>query len=160
MTRKSISLVGTGILKTVFLTRAAAGFTFAIGLLCAIEARAVNVLTNPGFETTGLAGWTTFGPNNYSENTAGIAHGGVNYYKVYGSYNGAQNYTGIYQDNPAAPGAIYSADGWAYTLGSDGAFNYPHLLWPIGTRIECPVSLQSPRHMTVLPGGASLARAK
>src|SRR6266478_4869426 len=120
MTRKSISLVGTGILKTAFLTRAAAGFTFAMGLWCAIEARAVNVLTNPGFETTGLAGWTTFRPNNYSESTAGIAHGGVNYYKVYGSYNGAQNYTGIYQDNPAAPGAIYSADGWAYTLGSDG----------------------------------------
>ena len=120
MTRKSISLVGTGISKAAFLARAAAGSAFAIGLLCAIEARAANVLTNPGFETTGLAGWTTFGPNNYSENTAGIAHGGVNYYKVYGAFVGAQNYTGIYQDNPSAPGAIYSADGWAYTLGSDG----------------------------------------
>src|SRR5258708_14236081 len=115
MTRKSISFVGTGILKTAFLTRGAAGFTFAIGLLCAIEARAVNVLTNPGFETTGLAGWTTFGPNNYSENTAGIAHGGVNYYKVYGSYNSAQKHTGMDQDNSAAPGARYSADRLAYT---------------------------------------------
>ena len=122
MTRKSMSVnhVEAGISKTAFLARAAAGFTFAIGLLFAIEARAANVLTNPGFETTGLAGWTTFGPNNYSENTAGIAHGGVNYYKVYGSFIGAQNYTGIYQDNPSAPGAIYSADGWADTLGGDG----------------------------------------
>lgn len=115
-----MSLVGTGISKAAFLTRAAAGFTFAMGLLCAIEARAANVLTNPGFETTGLAGWTTFGPNNYSENTAGIAHGGANYYKVYGQFNSTSNYTGIYQDIPSAPGAIYSADGWAYTLGSDG----------------------------------------
>jgi len=50
MTRKSMSFnhVGTGISKTAFRTRAAAGFTFAIGLLCAIEARAANVLTNPG----------------------------------------------------------------------------------------------------------------
>src|SRR6267142_5204533 len=122
MTCKSIFLdhVGTGISKTPFLARAAAGLAFAIGLLFAIEARAANGLTNPGFETAGLAGWTTFGPNNHSENTAGIAHDGVNFYKVYGAFIGAQNYTGIYQDNLSAPGAIYSADGWAYTLGSDG----------------------------------------
>src|SRR5258708_38072494 len=99
---------------------AAAGLTLAIGLLFAIEAGAANVLTNPGFETPGLAGWTTFGPNNHSENTPGIAHGGTNFYKVYGSFIGAQNYTGIYQDNLSAPGGIYSADGWAYTLGRDG----------------------------------------
>ncbi len=102
------------------MNRAAAGFTVAIGLLFSMETRATNVLTNPGFETTGLTGWTTFGPNNYGENTAGQAHGGANFYKVYGAFNGAQNYTGIYQDNPSAPGATYSADGWAYTLGSDG----------------------------------------
>ncbi len=106
--------------KPAFGARAAAGLIFAVGSLLAIEASAANVLTNPGFETPGLAGWTAFGPNNYSESTAGIAHGGVNFYKVYGAFNGAQNYTGIYQDNPSAPGATYSADGWAYTLGSDG----------------------------------------
>ena len=48
----SLYHVGTGISKTAFLARATAGFTFAIGLLFAIEARAANVLTNPGFETT------------------------------------------------------------------------------------------------------------
>ena len=120
MTRISICHIGAWTSKTVFLARAAAGLVFAIGLLFAIEARAANVLANPGFETAGLAGWTTFGPNNSSENTAGIAHGGVNFYKVYGAFSGAQNYTGIYQDNPSVPGAVYSADGWAYTLGSDG----------------------------------------
>jgi beta-glucanase (GH16 family) len=122
MTIKNIffSRVGRRISKTIFSAQAAAGLIFAIGLLFAIEAGAANVLTNPGFETPGLAGWTTFGPNDYSENTPGLAHGGVNYCKVYGSFIGAQNYTGIYQDNLSAPGAIYSADGWAYTLGSDG----------------------------------------
>ena len=92
----------------------------AIGVLFAIEARAANILTNPGFETASLAGWMTFGPNNSSQNTAGIAHGGVNFYKVYGAFIGAQNYTGIYQDNPSAPGAIYSANGWTYTDFNDG----------------------------------------
>src|SRR6185312_15430468 len=93
---------------------------FAAGLFIALDAGAANVLTNPGFETPSLAAWTTFGPNNYAEHTAGIAHGGTNYYKVYGAFAGAQNYTGIYQDNLSAPGASYSADGWVYTLGSDG----------------------------------------
>lgn len=106
--------------KTAFPSRAAAILTFAIGLLFPIEAGAANVLSNPGFEAPSLAGWTTFGPNNYSENTPGLAHGGTNFYKAYGSFIGAQNYTGIYQDNLSAPGAIYSAEGWAYTLGSDG----------------------------------------
>ena len=116
----SLNHVGTGISKTSYLARAAASLAFAIGCLFAIEVCAANVLNNPGFETAGLAGWTTFGPNNHSENTAGIAHGGVNFYKVYGAFIGAQNYTGIYQDNPSAPGAIYSADGWSYTASSDG----------------------------------------
>ncbi len=93
---------------------------FAFGLLFTIEADAANLLSNPGFETPSLAGWTTFGPNNYSQNTAGIAHGGNNFYKVYGAFVGAQNYTGIYQDNLSTPGATYSAGGWAYTLSSDG----------------------------------------
>jgi beta-glucanase (GH16 family) len=94
--------------------------TLAVGLSFAIGAHAANLLNNPGLETPGLAAWTTFGPNNYSEHTTGIAHGGTNYCKVYGAFIGAQNYTGIYQDNLSAPGAIYSADGWAYMLGSDG----------------------------------------
>jgi hypothetical protein len=100
--------------------RATMGLAFAMGSLIALQAGAANVLTNPGFETSTMSGWTTFGPNNYNENTPGIAHGGIRYYKVYGAFIGAQNYTGIYQDNLSAPGAIYSADGWAYTLGSDG----------------------------------------
>ena len=109
---------GTAIIKTAFLPRAAAGLAFAIGLLFAIEARAANVLTNPGFETAGLAGWTTFGANNYSQ-TGSNAHSGTNYYKVYGQFILGTNYTGIYQDNASGPGVTYLADGWAESLSSD-----------------------------------------
>ena len=85
---------------------------------------AASVLSNPGFEFDGqgqnqnLAGWNTFGANNYSE-TGSIAHSGTNYYKVYQAFNGAVNDTGIYQDYISGPGAVYSADGWAYTSASD-----------------------------------------
>src|ERR1035437_3039509 len=110
--------VRTRISKTVFLARAVGGCAALVPLLFAGEMHAANILTNSGFETASLAGWTPFGANNYSQ-SGGVAHGGVNYCKVYGQFNGATNYTGIYQDNPSAPGAIYSADGWAYSLSSD-----------------------------------------
>jgi beta-glucanase (GH16 family) len=83
-------------------------------------AGATNVLTNPGFETGSLSGWTTIGPNNSIQSSAGMAHGGVDFYKVYGQFNAAYNYTGIYQDNASGPGVTYLADGWAFSLGSDG----------------------------------------
>ncbi len=80
---------------------------------------AANILTNSGFETANLAGWATFGPNNYVLSGASVAHGGTYYYKVYGQFNASYNYTGIYQDIPSAPSNTYTADGWAYTLSSD-----------------------------------------
>ena len=117
--------VSTGILRAVFPGRAAAAaFTLAIGLLFAMQVGAANVLTNPGFETTDLTGWTTFGNSigNVSAQSAANAHSGASYLKTYGQFPnpGTQNYSGIYQDNPSAPGAIYSADGWTYTDFSDG----------------------------------------
>ena len=92
--------------------------------LVAMPLMAASVLSNPGFESDGhgqnqnLAGWNTFGANNYSE-TGSIAHSGTNYYKVYQAFNGVVNDTGIYQDYISGPGAVYSADGWAYTSASD-----------------------------------------
>ena len=117
--RITLNNVQTRILKTVFLARAVGSYAALVALLFAGEMHAANILTNSGFETASLAGWTPFGANNYSQSGAGVAHGGVNYCKVYGQFNGATNYTGIYQDNLSAPGAIYSADGWAYSLSSD-----------------------------------------
>jgi beta-glucanase (GH16 family) len=127
MTGKSISLhrVRAGVSSSVFPGRAAAGLALAVGLLFAIEVRAANVLTNPGFETADLTGWTTFGNSigNVSvQSGASVAHSGTCYLKTYGQFPNpvAQNYTGIYEDNPSAAGAIYAADGWAYTDFSDG----------------------------------------
>ena len=125
MTGKNIIFkrVGTGHSSSVFVGRAAAVFAFAIGLLLAIEARAANVLANPGFETGDLTGWTTFGNSigNVSvQSGASVAHSGACYLKTYGQFIATNNYSGIYQDNPSSPGAVYSADGWTYTASSDG----------------------------------------
>jgi hypothetical protein len=115
-----LNYVWTGISKTIFSARSVGGCAaIIIALSFAGETRASNILTNSGFETAGLAGWTTFGGNNYSQTGAGVAHGGINYCKVYGQFNASTNYTGVYQDSPSAPGAIYSADGWACSLSSD-----------------------------------------
>ena len=92
---------------------------FFMLVLFAAHSRAANVLINPGFETGNLGGWTTYGANTYVLNGSSIAHSGSYYFKVYQAFNGQINDNGIYQDNVSGPGAVYSADGWAYTLSSD-----------------------------------------
>jgi hypothetical protein len=82
-------------------------------------------LSNPGFESgvignsASLPGWQTYGPNAYNQSSATTAHGGTNYLKVYQSFSGSVNYSGVYQDYISGPGAAYSADGWAYTATND-----------------------------------------
>ncbi len=105
--------------KTVFPAGTAAIFFAIITLMFTGKLSAANILLNSGFEAANLTNWSAFGGNNYAISDASIAHDGANYYKVYGQFSSATNYTGIYQDNPSAPGAIYSADGWAYSLSSD-----------------------------------------
>src|SRR5580700_3657961 len=70
-----------------------------------------NILVNPGFElaSTPLQ-WNSYGQNVYVETSATITHSGSNYLKVYQAFNGALNYTGVYQDNLSGPGAVYAAD--------------------------------------------------
>jgi beta-glucanase (GH16 family) len=104
---------------------------YKIGVVCFTLAAAVtpslagNLLTNPGFEldptgqTTTMPGWIAYGANAYSETSSALAHSGTNYFKVYQNFNGRVNSTGVYQEYISAPGAVYSADGWAYTLSSD-----------------------------------------
>jgi hypothetical protein len=41
------------------------------------------------------------------------------YFKVFQFFNGMVNYSGVYQDNITGAGAIFTADGWAYTSSSD-----------------------------------------
>jgi len=110
------------------LARVVASLILIAGLISAKPGLAANILGNPGFETGNFTNWTTFGPNNYVLSGASQAHSGTCYYKVYGAFNGAYNYTGIYQDNFTAPGAIYSADGWGYSLSSD-AMNGQDQAW-------------------------------
>ncbi len=86
-------------------------------------ARADNILTNPGFESDpgpsqNIVGWTRYGPNDYNE-TNSPARTGSNYFKVYQAFTGLVNSSGIYQDNISAPGVVFSANGWAYTLSTD-----------------------------------------
>src|SRR5580698_7241158 len=101
------------------------GFNFLVVLvLFAAPAKAEDLLTNPGFEldapgpTGVIVGWNTYSAssgNVLSETSDFTAHGGSNYFKVYQAFNGTLNFSGIYQDNLSGPGAVYAADGWAYT---------------------------------------------
>jgi hypothetical protein len=68
--------VGTAILKAAFLPRAIASLALAIELLFAIEARASDIWTNPGFETGNLSNWLTFQSHN-SVGSSSPAHGGT-----------------------------------------------------------------------------------
>jgi hypothetical protein len=80
--RITLNNVRTRISKTVFLARAVGGCAALVALLFAGEMHAANILTNSGFETANLAGWATFGPDNYSQSGAGVAPGGINYYFI------------------------------------------------------------------------------
>jgi beta-glucanase (GH16 family) len=111
--------VRPAIFKTDFPARAAACCVAIMVLIFAGETRAQNILSNTNFGTGNLDGWTEFGANNYIE-TGSAALTGNYYYKVYGAFVGATNFTGIYQEIPSAPGDTYSANGWAYSLSSDG----------------------------------------
>ena len=107
------------------LARVVANLILIAGLFSAkqVFAASTNVLTNPGFESGSLSGWTTFGNiigNVSVQSGASVAHSGTYYLKVYGQFTGVTNYSGIYQDNLSAPSNTYTADGWAYTAYSDG----------------------------------------
>lgn len=72
-----------------------------------------NALANPGFETGGLAAWTSYGPNVYLSSLSNYSvHDGTNDLRVYGSSSGYPNYSGLYQDKPCTPGMVYTANGF------------------------------------------------
>ncbi len=96
---------------------------FLIVLVLNPKSYGSGLLSNPGFESgiqnKNIPGWNSYGGNAYVITNPGIARTGANSLKVYQAYTGAANYTGVYQDYISGPGAIYSADGWAYTSASD-----------------------------------------
>jgi beta-glucanase (GH16 family) len=87
--------------------------------------QAANLLANPGFElnpvgqTTTNAGWFSYGSYAFGETDGTVARAGTNFFKVYQSFSGSVNYTGIYQDNQSGPGAAYTAEAWARIAKSD-----------------------------------------
>jgi len=116
------NFVRPGSLEIKF-ARVVASLILIGGLISAGQSFAINILGNPGFETGDLTNWTTFGNtigNVSVQSGASQAHSGTCYLKTYGQFIGATNYSGVYQDNLSAPGNTYTADGWAFSLGSDG----------------------------------------
>ena len=107
-------------------TVAALGTVVIAPATVVIAAGPTNLLSNAGFEADppgenqSVPGWTSYGPNVYSETGATIAHDGVNYLKIYQDLgNGSVNFGGVYQDYISGPGATCSADGRAYMLSTD-----------------------------------------
>lgn len=86
-------------------------------------ALAADVLVNPGFELgQAVLGWNSYGDiagNVLIQTSPNIAHGGTNYLKVYQGFNSSVNDSGVYQDNITGPGAVFAANGWAYTSSAD-----------------------------------------
>jgi hypothetical protein len=104
----------------VKLARIVVNLILIAGLISAKQVLAANIPGNPGFETGNFTNGTTFGSDNDALSGASQAHSGNYYYKVCGQFNGATNYTAIYQDNLSAPGNTYTADGRVFSRGSDG----------------------------------------
>jgi hypothetical protein len=81
--------------------------------LLASAASAQNMLASPSFETPGLGGWGFFG-NAFGEATnlgAGIdPRTGGSLCKLYGSFSGGFNVSGIFQQFPALPGQQFTID--------------------------------------------------
>ena len=81
-----------------------------------------GLLANAGFESGSLTNWTTYGggANTAVGKIANLpVHDGTNVFKLYGQFNGSENYSGILQDVAVAPGQSFNASGWALTPRGD-----------------------------------------
>ena len=88
-----------------------------------LAACGANLLSNPGFESTSLANWTTYGDainNTVLKNiTNRPVFDGTNVFKVFGQFNGVMNHSGVYQDFSAGAGQSFTACGWMLTPSDD-----------------------------------------
>ena len=84
---------------------AGAAFSLAVGIRAA-------VLTNPGFETGDLTGWTTFGDNGNIHVESVSPQEGTYSLKLYQQFTGTTNYSGVYQNLPCTPGVTYRLSGY------------------------------------------------
>lgn len=101
---------------SVDVTDTAGTLTASATLTVKTAAEAANALDNPGFEAGVYTPWTTFnggGLHTNDEFYSGItiaAHDGI---WVSAVENGGE-YDGAYQDVPASPGQIFTADAWFF----------------------------------------------
>jgi len=91
-------------------------------VLLAPVAAAQNLLANPGFESGGLTGWSSFGPNisaEFSNPPSVVPHTGSALCKMFGQFTGTFNVSGIFQSFPALPGQTYTMDCWSRHWSGD-----------------------------------------
>ncbi len=85
----------------------------------------LNILANPGAETDSFSGWTEYNNAGYNFGNPtgnGVSpHSGTYLFWIFGDYNigGTDTYNGFYQFNSAHAGEVFTADGWAFQLGTD-----------------------------------------
>src|SRR5262245_4623616 len=103
---------------------------FTALMFVSLLAQASNLLVNPGFEADGnhgngasITAWSFSNGDPYWINVDSYAHSGNNYYKVWGAFNGNPNVGAVWQDKDSAPGSVYQADGWLYTLDTDSVWS-------------------------------------
>ncbi|MGE0145499.1 MAG: hypothetical protein AB7I19_05455 [Planctomycetota bacterium] len=80
-----------------------------------------NLLTNPNFDSGGLAGWGSFG-NAFSQAAAApqfVPRSNPNLVSMFGNFSGGFNVSGIFQSFPAAPGQTFTLDCWSRHFSGD-----------------------------------------
>jgi hypothetical protein len=102
------------------------GVITAICCAAGFSVQAANVLLDSDLEAAAGAGggttvpnWTLYGASWGNYAAVSTAHGGSVAFKVFGQFTGGYSYSGIYQDKPSGPGAVYSADGWVFSPSGD-----------------------------------------
>jgi hypothetical protein len=95
-------------------------------------ANPINALVNPDFENS-LAGWTSYGNGGNIELTGNtyynggnpvgasnvLVYEGLKVQKVFPTFTGGANYSGVYQDVPTGAGSVWAATAKCLTHHQD-----------------------------------------
>lgn len=84
-----------------------------------VSASPPGAINNPGFETTTplFFGWNRFGTHNSVETA--LPKTSLRHAKIFGEFNGGDNYTGFYQDRTARSGQVWRASAFFLTPTND-----------------------------------------
>lgn len=80
-----------------------------------------NLLSNPGFDVGGLAGWSAFG-NAFAENANAprfVPRSNPALVSMFGNFTGSFNVSGVFQAFPASPGQQFTMDCWSRHFSGD-----------------------------------------